>query len=81
MLMKDYTIAVKRKEPLLSLDLGSIPIGCFEWASHERIVAGCPTGYLAVFDLKDALLNSRKSGTYEHVLLLCVYMLTVLHGQ
>lgn len=56
--------SVKRKAPLLSFELGNVPITCFDWASHGRIVAGCATGHVAVFDIEDALKDGKPSSMF-----------------
>lgn len=48
--------------PLLSLQLGNVPISCFDWASHERIIAGCATGHVAIFDIGNALRGEATFG-------------------
>lgn len=53
----DGLCAVKAN-PLLSLHIPGTNITCLDWCSHERIVAGCENGYMAVWDVKDALLSS-----------------------
>jgi hypothetical protein len=47
---------------LLKFPLGNVPISCFDWASHERIVVGCATGHVAVFDIGASLRNGNTSG-------------------
>lgn len=47
--MTDQTLTlVRARQPLFRLDLGTMPISCFEWSSHERIIVGTTTGPLTV---------------------------------
>lgn len=59
-------MTVKREKALLTLDMGKIPVNCFDWASHERIVVGTTTGHVAVFDVNDALSRNLSKGERFH---------------
>lgn len=42
-------------QPVLSLKVPDSSMVCFDWASHERVVAGCENGHIVVWDVGQAL--------------------------
>ncbi|KAI0747289.1 hypothetical protein BC629DRAFT_1299009 [Irpex lacteus] len=53
----DGPIYVKIVEPLVKFELEDTAAWCLDWANSEVIAVGCSNGYVAVFDVAEALLN------------------------
>ncbi|SCV72089.1 BQ2448_4783 [Microbotryum intermedium] len=60
---RNQLLTVKAK-PTLRLELPDTKCTCFDWASHEMIVAGCNNGWVAVWSVSEAL---RSGGKYQTV--------------